>query len=462
MTDEPVGLATEPVSFVRLVRERDYEAWCERAERGQVRWLEGTGFKGTAGQFSLLPGPDNSVTAAIYVVGDKPTSWDAADIVSRLHGGDWWVDDPDNLLPRGELLFGWMLASYRFDRYKKSERQAPRLAVPEAPIDPVGALELARAINAGRDLVNTPTSDLGPAELAEAVRAMAKDFGATVDVIEGDALLERNYPMIHAVGRAGAQAPRLIDLRYGPEDAPKVTLVGKGVCFDTGGLDIKPANAMMLMKKDMGGAAAMIALAQALISVGPKIRLRLLVPAVENSISAASFRPGDVLHSRKGLTVEIGNTDAEGRLVLADALTEACSEKPDLLIDAATLTGAARVALGAELPVLYASRDATAASILEAGDRVDDPLWRLPLHQPYRKLIKSQIADLNNAGTKPFAGSITAALFLQSFVDNEIDWVHLDIFGWNDEARPGRPRGGEATAVRPLFEMISKRYGERL
>lgn len=459
MANEPVGLADGPVTLIRLIAENTFEAWSQRTDPSHRRWLEMTGFKPKAGSFSLIPGTDGSVTKALYVVAGKANAWDAADIASRLPVGDWWVDDPDGLIDQGELLYGWTLGCYRFERYKKSEHEIPRLAVPQAPIDPLGALELARAISFGRDLVNTPTADMGPRELVSAVTEMGKGFGAKVHVIEGEDLLAQNYPMIHAVGRASAQAPRLLDLRFGPEDAPKVTLVGKGVCFDTGGLDIKPANAMALMKKDMGGSAAMAALAQALMSVGPKIRLRLLIPAVENSISADSFRPGDVLTSRKGLTVEIGNTDAEGRLVLADALTEACTENPDLLIDAATLTGAARVALGTELPVLYANRDETAGAILKAGEKAHDPLWRMPLHQPYRKLIRGQIADLNNAGSKPFAGSITAALFLESFIEPEIDWVHLDIFGWNDEARPGRPRGGEATAVRPLFDMIMQRFG---
>lgn len=460
MTLEPVTLASGPVTHVRLISEAGYERWRAGAEPHSLRWLDATMFQPKAGQLSLIPNIEGGVANAIYLVGSRANAWDAADLAAKLPAKEWWVEDPEHLLDRSELLLGWTLGSYQFNRYQASDRAWPRLAAPAKPIDPAGALELGRAINFGRDLVNTPTSDMGPAQLVETVSAMGRHFGASVNVIEGDDLLTQNYPMIHAVGRASAQAPRLLDLRFGPADAPKVTLVGKGVCFDTGGLDIKPAAGMSLMKKDMGGAAAMAALAQALMSIGPKLCLRLLIPAVENSISANSFRPSDVLTSRKGLTVEIGNTDAEGRLVLADALTEACSEQPDLLIDAATLTGAARVALGTELPVLFANQDATAEAILKAGELCDDPLWRLPLHQPYRKLIKGQIADLNNAGNKPFAGSITAALFLESFVEKKTDWVHLDVFGWNDESRPGRPRGGEATAVRPLFEMITKRFGK--
>jgi len=461
MSYQPVVMAEGPVRLVRLVAEASYEAWLPRLGSAEAAWLSSSGFKGKAGGFSLLPAADGRVGGAVLVTGASPTAWDAADLAGRLPPGDWWIDDPDGLLSRHELLFGWSLGSYRFERYRSSDDDRPRLAAPHAPIDPSGALELARAIAFGRDLVNTPTNDLGPAELASAIVEMGQGFGASAQIIAGDDLLAQNYPMIHAVGRAAAQAPRLVDLRWGPDDAPRLTLVGKGVCFDTGGLDLKPASAMALMKKDMGGAAAMAALARAVMSAGLTVRLRLLVPAVENSVAGNAFRPGDVLASRKGLTVEIGNTDAEGRLVLADALSEACSERPALLIDAATLTGAARVALGTELPVLYSNSDAVAQSILDEGARVDDPLWRMPLHQPYRKLIKGRIADLSNSGTKPFAGSITAALFLEHFVEPGIDWVHLDIFGWNDEARPGRPAGGEATAVRPLFEMISKRFGGR-
>jgi leucyl aminopeptidase len=297
--------------------------------------------------------------------------------------------------------------------------------------------------------------------LATAVEQVAGKFGASYRVVVGDALVEAGYPLIHAVGQASPREPRLIELLWGEADAPKLTLVGKGVCFDTGGLDIKPSAGMLLMKKDMGGAALMLALARFVMASGQNVRLRLLIPAVENAIGGSAFRPGDIFRSRKGLTVEIGNTDAEGRLVLADALADADAEKPELMLDAATLTGAARVALGTEIPGLFTPDDALAQDLAQHAEALTDPLWRLPLYAPYRKLIDSPIADINNAGSKPFAGSITAALFLKDFVTETKAWAHLDIYALNDEARPGRPRGGEATALRALVALVEQRFGGR-
>ena len=311
-----------------------------------------------------------------------------------------------------------------------------------------------------RDLVNTPAEDMGPAELAEAARKVAKAGGAKFSTIVGPALLKRNYPCIHIVGRASSRPPRLIDLRWGRR-GPKVTLVGKGVCFDSGGLDLKTANYMQLMKKDMGGAAHVLGLAQMIMAAGLELRLRVLIPAVENSVSANAYRPLDIVRSRKGLTVEIGNTDAEGRVILCDALAEADTEKPDLLIDIATLTGAARVALGPDLPALFANDDLVAEAVLKHGKAVEDPLWRLPLHKPYRKLIDSKVADINNAGDSPFAGAITAALFLADFVDPATHWLHLDVMAWNPTARPGRPVGAEAVAIRALYALIADQAGPR-
>ena len=334
--------------------------------------------------------------------------------------------------------YGWALAGYGFDRYRTVDQKEQLLCV-DASAEVERASALANAIMLGRDLVNTPACDMGPAELADAILAMAGRHGVVAKTITGEALLEQNHPLIHTVGAASDRAPRLVDMVWGDADHPKVTLVGKGVCFDTGGLDIKPAAAMLNMKKDMGGAAAMIALAEAIMATELPVRLRLLVPAVENSISGNAFRPGDVFKSRKGITVEIGNTDAEGRLVLADALALADEEKPEMIIDAATLTGAARVALGTQLPALFSNDDALAEDILRKGRELDDPLWRLPLFEPYGSLIKGTVGDISNSGTKPFAGSITAALFLKSFVTDTKSWAHLDIFGWNDEERPGRP-----------------------
>jgi leucyl aminopeptidase len=350
---------------------------------------------------------------------------------------------------------GWALGGYGFQRYKKPERGPARLALPRSA-DKAAVRRDAAAIFLVRDLVNTPAEDMGPAELAAAARAVARGGGAKCSVIVGDALLEANYPCIHAVGRASSRSPRLIDFRWGRR-GPKVTLVGKGVCFDSGGLDLKGANMMLLMKKDMGGAAHVLGLAQMIMAADLPLRLRVLIPAVENSVSANAYRPLDVIRSRKGLTVEIGNTDAEGRVILCDALAEAGTDKPDLLIDMATLTGAARVALGPELPALFCNDDTVAEAALRHGRRVDDPLWRLPLHKPYRRLIDSKIADINNAGDSPFAGAITAALFLADFVPEGSQWLHLDIMAWNSRVRPGRPEGGEAMAIRALYALIAER-----
>lgn len=357
------------------------------------------------------------------------------------------------------LAFG--LGAYRFARYKGGDPAAPdvRLAVPEG----VDAAELRRTLEAvtlARDLVNTPANDLGPAELAGAIRAVAEQHGAAVKVIEGEDLA-RGFPMVHAVGAAAtpARAPRLVDLTWGDPDAPKVTLVGKGVVFDTGGLDIKPSSNMLLMKKDMGGAANALALAAMAMGAKLPVRLRLLVPTVENAIASAAFRPGDVLRSRNGLTVEIGNTDAEGRLILADALTLAGEEDPDLLIDFATLTGAARVALGPDLPAVFTADDSLAADLARHGEATADPSWRLPLWRPYLAMMESKVADINNAGTGSFAGAITAALFLQRFVARPERWLHVDIFAWTASSKPGQPEGGEAQTIRAIFALLKERYG---
>ena len=406
----------------------------------------------------LLPGAGGDLAAAVLVVGDKPSLWDAAALQHALPAGPWRLDDPQRLLPGREAALGWALAAYRFSTYREPEASPrPQLAA-AASSDLASARRMAEAIYLARDLINTPASDLGPEELAEAVVAEGRRHGAATEVTVGEELLRANYPAIHAVGRASTRAPRLADLRWGDPSAPLLTLVGKGVCFDTGGLDIKPSAGMLLMKKDMGGAAIMLALARLVMEHALPVRLRLLVPTVENSIAGDAFRPGDVIRMRSGMTVEIGNTDAEGRLILADALAEADGERPSLLLDAATLTGAARVALGPELPALFTPDDALAGDLAAAGAAADDPLWRLPLHAGYRSYIKSTIADINNAGSKPLAGSITAALFLKEFVRETLSWAHLDLFAWNDESQPGRPRGGEATGLRALWALLEHRF----
>jgi leucyl aminopeptidase len=355
----------------------------------------------------------------------------------------------------GALAFA--LGRYRFARYRKNESPQVRLVVPDG-VDGADLARMAEGVALARDLINTPANDMGPAELEGAVRTLAARHGATVSAITGDDLLEQNLPLIHAVGRASDRAPRLIDLRWGNANAPKITLVGKGVCFDTGGLDLKPDSAMLLMKKDMGGAAMMIALAHMIMDRKLNVSLRLLVAAVENSVSGSAFRPLDVYRSRKGITVEIGNTDAEGRLVLADALALACEDSPDLLIDAGTLTGAARVALGPELPPFYTNDESIAPEIEQCARRERDPIWRMPLWPAYDAMLDSKVADVNNVASGGFAGSILCALFLQRFV-NAKSWAHFDVYGWTPSAKPGRPEGGECQIARALYAMLTARYG---
>jgi leucyl aminopeptidase len=347
------------------------------------------------------------------------------------------------------------LGAYQFTRYRKADPRNVRLVVPDG-VDSDDLTRIVEGVTSARDLINTPSNDMGPVELEEAARLLAKQHGASINVTNG-APLEKNFPLIHAVGMGSPRAPRLIDFTWGKESDPKITLVGKGVCFDTGGLDIKPDSSMLNMKKDMGGAATALALAHMIMSRGLKVRLRVLIPAVENSISGNSFRPRDIFTSRKGITVEIGNTDAEGRLVLADALTLADDDKPDLIVDFATLTGAARVALGPDVPPFFTDDDALADELMRHGAAENDPLWRLPLWRPYEAMLDSKAADINNVGTGGQGGAITAALFLRRFVAAE-SWLHLDIFAWNASGKPGRPEGGECMSARALYAMLSKRY----
>ena len=437
------------------------KAWDSRRskDKGLAAGLAETqGFRAKPGQVLVLPDAKTGRPARVLAgLPEMPDLWSYAAIAGAVPAGDYKLTDPK---AGDAAALGWALNAYRFDRYKKIDKKLTRLVWP-AKANPQRVTALHDGIVLARDLINTPAGDMGPAELAEAARGVALVGGAEFSTVIGDELLEQNYPMIHAVGRASVRLPRLIDLRWGNPKHPKLTLVGKGVCFDTGGLDLKPSAGMLLMKKDMGGAAVMLGLAAAIMAMKLPVRLRLLIAAVENSVSGNAFRPGDVLTSRKGLTVEIGNTDAEGRLVLGDALAEADSEKPDWLIDAATLTGAARVAVGPDLPALYATEDAMAQALLEAGLTVSDPLWRMPLHTGYREYIEGKVADISNSGDTPFAGSITAALFLKEFVTKTKAYAHLDMFAWNPKPRPGRPLGAEATGLRAVYAAIEKRYGGR-
>ena len=445
-----------PARALHVVDAGGFDAWRSAAPARWQAWLAGIGFRPAAGQGSILPAADGGVEAALVVTGGASGIYDVAAAPGRLPDGDWRAELASGM-HAGEVALGWALGSYRFERYRTGEAGERRLVLDEGP-GIAHAQVAAEAVCLARDLINTPANDLGPAELAGAAEAIADRFDAAFRVIEGERLLDENYPAIYAVGQASPRAPRMVEATWGDPGAPEVVLVGKGVCFDTGGLDIKPSAGMLIMKKDMGGAAVMLGLAQAIMALNLPVRLRLLIGAVENSIAGSSFRPGDVVRTRKGLTIEIGNTDAEGRVVLADLLAEADAGRPDLIIDAATLTGAARVALGPDLPALFSPDDALADHLLAAGRAVQDPLWRLPLHEPYRDMIKSTVADIDNAGKGGFAGAITAALFLKSFVSETRAYAHLDIYGWNPNSQAGRPKGGEASALRALLAGIERRY----
>ncbi|MDP3601845.1 MAG: leucyl aminopeptidase family protein [Bosea sp. (in: a-proteobacteria)] len=419
------------------------------------RFAEVQGFAAQPGQHILLPDATGAVAAVLLGVegieARRRDPFAPGRLSASLPAGDYVLTgetgDPEL------AALGWLLQAYRFDRYRKPAPAAARLVLPDG-VDGADLARIAGSVALARDLVNTPANDMGPAEIEGAIRALADETGAVVTAIVGDDLLVRNFPMVHAVGRASPRAPRLIDLVWGDPAHPKVTLVGKGVAFDTGGLDLKPSAGMLLMKKDMGGAAAAIAAVRMIMLAGLPVRLRLLVPAVENAVSGSSFRPGDILPSRKGLSVEIGNTDAEGRLILADALALADEEAPELLIDFATLTGAARTALGPELPPFYTHDEGLAAEIARLGQAVNDPVWRMPLWPPYERMLDSRIADLNHVSGGSFAGSVTAALFLNRFVEKTESYAHFDIYAWTPSAKPGRPEGGECQAARLTYALV--------
>ncbi|MFD1253110.1 Peptidase B [Devosia equisanguinis] len=423
----------------------------------QRAWADQHGFAGQRGKLLAVPGAQGAIGAWMFGMGGDArrnpllTGLAAAGLPEGHYTLAGAFGDPTL------AAIGFRLGAYRFDRYREA-KPVPNIALPEgADADEVERQVVAATL--ARDLINTPANDLGPDALEQVAREFAASRGMAISVTSGDDLLAQNFPLIHAVGRASAQAPRLVDLTWGDPSHPKVTLVGKGVTFDTGGLDIKSAAGMLMMKKDMGGAANILGLAHTVVSAALPVRLRVLLPIVENAIAGSAFRPGDVIRSRKGLTVEIGNTDAEGRLILADALALADEEAPELLVDMATLTGAARVALGPELPPVYATDDAIARDLAALGLAAEDPLWPMPLWAPYDGQLSSKIADINNTGSGGYAGSVTAALFLKRFVAEAKAWVHLDIFGWAPEARPGRPVGATDQGIRAVYGLLRQRYG---
>lgn len=452
-TPKDDAIALVPVTTASL------KAAIAKLGASQRRWVEAIGFGADEASIAMIPGTEGNIDRVLVGTGANAPSpadpWWLAGTVEQLQPGTYFIDADLDEQAMASAAFGWCLAQYRFDRYTSAKAIKRKLV----GLSKTATADAKRHVTAAamvRDLVNTPAEHMGPADLQDAAEALAEEFGGTCSTIVGEDLLDENLPAIHAVGRAAAEGrePRLIDLQWGNPDAPALTLVGKGVCFDTGGLDLKPSAGMRIMKKDMGGAAQALGLAQLIMASKLDLNLRVLVSAVENSVSANAYRPGDVVDTRKGLTVEIGNTDAEGRVVLCDALVVACEEKPDLLIDFATLTGAARVALGGDLPATYTNKDAVWRALENASSATNDPLWRMPLWAGYDKDLSSSIADLGNIAEGGFGGSITAALYLQRFVDAPVPWVHFDVYAWNKKPSPGRPVGGEAQGLRATFAAI--------
>jgi leucyl aminopeptidase len=421
------------------------------------RWLEATGFGAAPDSFALVPAADGRLGQVFAGVAHAAHPFALAALPQSLPEGDYHLAEDGLALDAEAAALSWELGSYQFDLYKPRKRAPARLQLLASPAAQRG-MALATAMSATRDLVNTPAEHMGPEELAKAAQLVAKQHGAKFSQVVGDALLKKGFPAVHAVGRASARAPRLIELNWGKAKDPLIAIVGKGVCFDSGGLDLKNPDGMRQMKKDMGGAANALGLATLIMALKLPVRLQLLIPAVENMVSGNAYRPGDVIKTRKGLHIEIGNTDAEGRVVLSDALAYASESKPELIIDLATLTGAARVALGAQLPALFAKHHDTARDLVDLGMKLDDPLWHMPLWAPYKSGIESTIGDIVNTGKSALAGAINAALFLEYFVPENQDWLHIDLFAWNDTARPGRPIGGEAQTIRTLLAYLEERF----
>jgi leucyl aminopeptidase len=454
----------EPTSAsipLHLVAKQDAEAFISAQSDQDASWLRINGFTGTTGSVCVVPSSDGiaAVVAGFGTEADlKRTRFALADVRGKLPEATYHLVTTLTGISLDEQVLGWLLAGYVFDRYSKKTPPKAQLVAPDG-VDASRLNAIAQGEFLTRDLINTPASDMGPAELEKAANALAQRFGAQISTIQNDALLEQNFPMIHAVGRASPRAPRLIDMHWGTS-GPKLTLVGKGVCFDTGGLNLKPGTSMGLMKKDMGGAATVLGLAHMIMALNVPVQLRVLIPAVENSVSGDAFRPQDILQSRKGLTVEINNTDAEGRLVLADALALADEDAPDLIVSMATLTGAARVAVGPDLSPFFATQPKDATALVKGAEASSDPVWQLPYWEPYEKMIEPGIADLDNAPSGGMAGCITAALFLRRFVTNTPRYMHFDVYGWCPSALPGRPKGGVGMGARALLAALPDLFND--
>lgn len=451
-------------SEIKLILSTQYDNWLTTQTSLTQQWLNNQSYTGKG--HVAVPDEQGNINFVVYGTENTEDLYISGDLALQLPAAKYELntqeldtsisnENPQDIHTR--FAISWGLASYRFERYKKAEKPLASLSLPGVP-ELEEAKSFVEAIKLVRDLVNTPAGDLMPEHIAGECTKLCDQFGAKLSQIIGDDLLEKNYPTIHAVGRASIHEPRLLDLTWGDPNAPKITLVGKGVCFDSGGLDLKPSQFMRLMKKDMGGAAQVLGLAYLIMSHKLPVRLRVLIPAVENAVSSNAFRPGDVITTRKGISVEIDNTDAEGRLVLCDALAEADQESPELIIDYATLTGACRVALGTELPGFFSNNKALANDILDSGERIADPVWQLPLHKSYQDMLKSDIADTLNSAPSGHGGAITAALYLQLFVSPDTSWLHFDVMAWNNRKLPGRPVGGEAMGVRAVFEYLKTRY----
>lgn len=447
---------TTEIIPLTLVSESQYENWLRNQDEFTLNWLMNNNYKIKPHSYCLIPNRKGAIAKVLVGVAETIDLWSIAHLPMSLPVGFYALETSFEPIWQ-ELALGWGLAAYCFDTYKKPERASATLIIPDEQ-SPAKIQAQLQAFYLVRDLINTPAENMGPEELSFAAKTLAKFYHAEFSEVVGNDLLSENYPAIHAVGRGSVRQPRLLDLQWGNPEHPKLTLVGKGVCFDSGGLDLKSAPGMLLMKKDMGGAAHALGLASLIMDAKLPVRLRVLIPAVENSVSGTSYRPGDVILTRKGLTVEIGNTDAEGRVILADALAEASSEKPDLVIDFATLTGAARVALGTEIPAMFCNDQDAANLMAELSMTENDLVWQLPLHAAYRSMLDTPIASINNSNDSGYAGAILAALFLQSFVDETIPWFHFDLMAWNVVDKPGRSKGGEAMALRAVFAFLERRY----